>query len=65
MLVVGTSGTVQPAASLPFLAERAGALVIDVNPNRSEISWIAEFFLQGPGGEVLPKLLKALSTFNR
>lgn len=60
MLVVGTSGEVQPAASLPFHARRAGALVIDVNPDRDQIARIADIFLQGPGGEVLPRLVEAL-----
>jgi NAD-dependent deacetylase len=60
MLVVGTSGAVEPAASLPFHAARAGALVVDVNPDRDHIAAIAEIFLQGPGGRVLPRLVAAL-----
>lgn len=60
MLVVGTSGVVQPAASLPFVAARAGALVIDVNPERDEIAEEADIFLQGTGGTVLPALVAAL-----
>lgn len=60
MLVVGTSGVVQPAASLPYVAARAGALVIDVNPARDEIADLADIFLQGSGGAVLPKLVAAL-----
>ena len=61
MLVVGTSGEVQPAASLPFVAADAGALVVDVNPNRDQIAGIADIFLQGTGGEVLPGLAGALA----
>ncbi len=57
MLVVGTSGQVQPAASLPFAASDAGAYVIDVNPERDEIAYAANAFLQGPGGVKLPQLL--------
>jgi len=60
MLVVGTSGVVQPAASLPFVAAGAGALVVDVNPERDEIARVADIFLQGPGGVVLPRLVAAL-----
>lgn len=60
MLVVGTSGVVQPAASLPFVAAHTGALVIDVNPDRDEIADVADIFLQGPGGTVLPALVAAL-----
>jgi len=60
MLVVGTSGVVQPAASLPYIARHAGAAVIDVNPERDELADAAEWFLEGWGGEILPRLLAAL-----
>ena len=60
MLVVGTSGVVQPAASLPYLAARSGAQVIDVNPEPDEISEMAGIFLQGPGGVVLPQVVAAM-----
>jgi NAD-dependent deacetylase len=60
MLVAGTSGVVQPAASLPYAARDAGATVIDVNPDADELSTMADFFLRGPGGTVLPELLAAV-----
>ncbi len=60
MLVVGTSGVVQPAASLPYVAARTGALVVDVNPEPDEISDMADIYLQGKGGEILPRLLQAI-----
>jgi NAD-dependent deacetylase len=60
MLVVGTSGVVQPAASLPYLAAGSGAFVIDVNLEPDEIAPIAGLFLQGKGGEILPQLVAAL-----
>ena len=60
MLVVGTSGQVQPAASLPFVATRAGATVFDVNHDRDEIARVGDIFLQGTGGVVLPRLVTAL-----
>jgi NAD-dependent deacetylase len=63
MLVVGTSGLVQPAATVPLLATRTGAAVIDVNPLRDELSRVADVFLQGPGGEVLPRLVAAVQEF--
>lgn len=62
MLVVGTSGVVQPAASLPYLAARYGAKVIDVNPEPDEISQMADLFLRGPGGTVLPQVVAALKS---
>jgi NAD-dependent deacetylase len=59
-LVVGTSGVVQPAASLPYIAQDAGATVIDVNPEADEISGMADIYLRGKGGDVLPQLIKAV-----
>lgn len=60
MLVVGTSGVIQPAASMPYWAVKAGAKLIDVNPGEDEIGGAADVFLQGPSGEVLPRLVEAL-----
>lgn len=60
MLVVGTSGVVQPAASLPFVARQYGADVIEVNPQRSEVTRYASIYLQGSAAEVLPALFAAL-----
>ena len=41
-LVVGTSGVVQPAASLVDVAETFGARVIEVDPNPTELSHLAD-----------------------
>lgn len=60
MLVVGTSGVVQPAASIPLLAAQAGIPVIDVNPQPDELARSMTMFLQGRGGEVLPRLIEKL-----
>jgi NAD-dependent deacetylase len=60
MLVVGTSGVVFPAAAMPLLALQAGAVVIDVNPEKDALASRATVFLRGPGGTVLPELLAAV-----
>jgi NAD-dependent deacetylase len=60
MIVVGTSGYVQPAASLPFLAKENNAKVIDINIESTSISGIADVFLQGRAGEILPEVVKKL-----
>lgn len=44
-LVVGTSGVVEPAASLGFLALRGGAQVIEINPEPTPLSAAATLFL--------------------
>lgn len=58
MLVVGTSGYVQPAASFPFHAKQNNAKVIDINVEPTPISEIADVFLQGRAGDILPALIK-------
>ncbi len=57
MIVVGTSGLVYPAASLPMLAGSAGATVVEVNTEPSEITRFANIFLQGPAGQILPEIV--------
>ena len=56
MLVVGTSGLVWPAAELPLLARRAGAHVVEVNPEETELTGWVDTRVCGRSGEVLPVL---------
>ncbi len=56
-LVVGTSALVQPAATLPLVAKRQGAFVIEINPDRTPLSPSVDLSLLGPAGEILPQLL--------
>lgn len=60
MLVAGTSGAVQPAASLPVLAARAGATVIEINPQKSELTALARWHLAGSSAAWLPALAASL-----
>jgi NAD-dependent deacetylase len=58
LLSVGTSGLVEPAASLPFLALEAGAAVIEVNLDATPLTPRATLWLRGAAGEVLPRLVE-------
>lgn len=60
MLVCGTSGVVYPAAALPELARDRGALVVEVNPDATELSGVADVSLRGRAGDVLPELVAAV-----
>lgn len=60
MLVVGTSGVVQPAASLPFAAKQHGATIVEVNPEMTSITLIADWHLSGQAGAILPLIVAAL-----
>lgn len=55
MLVIGTSAIVQPAASLPLMAMRNGARLVEVNPAETPLSPYADQTLRGPAAEVLPQ----------
>jgi NAD-dependent deacetylase len=57
MLVVGTSGAVYPAAGLAFTAHQAGARVVVVNPEPSELDRVADVVLRGTAATLLPALL--------
>jgi NAD-dependent deacetylase len=56
-LSVGTSGLVEPAASLPFAALERGATVIEVNPQPTPLTPRAWVAFPGPAGEIMPRLV--------
>jgi NAD-dependent deacetylase len=55
---VGTSSLVYPAASLPYEALQHGAKVIEINPEETELTPHAHYFLRGPSGKILPALVE-------
>lgn len=57
---IGTSGLVQPAASLAYAAKNRGAAVVEVNMEPTPLTARADFFLQGKSGEILPALVAAV-----
>jgi NAD-dependent deacetylase len=57
---IGTSGVVQPAASLAFAAHNKGALVVEINAEPTPLTPKADYFLQGKSGEILPELVNAV-----
>ena len=61
LVVVGTSGVVQPAALLPHRARESGAVVIDINPAHGATAEIADLFLQGESGVILPRLVEEMA----
>ena len=56
---IGTSGLVEPAASLAHVALNHGAAVVEINPTTTSLTSRATFVLQGASGVVLPMLIKA------
>ena len=57
---IGTSGVVQPAASLAFAAHNRGAVVVEINAESTPLTTKADFFFQGKSGEILPELVKTV-----
>lgn len=60
LLTIGTSMLVQPAAWLPMSALEAGAQVIQINPEPTDLSSRAQFDLRGKAGEILPALIRSV-----
>jgi NAD-dependent deacetylase len=59
-LVIGSSGEVQPACQIPLLARNRGARIVEINPQPSNFTPIADVFLQGKATEVMVQLLGEL-----
>jgi len=59
MLVVGTSAEVWPAAALPRHAKAAGARLVEVNPEATPLSEVADDVLRARAGIALPALVAA------
>ena len=58
---IGTSGVVQPAASIPQVARQNGAYVVEINIEETVMSPQIDESLFGLSGEVLPQLVKHLA----
>ncbi len=57
---VGTSAVVQPAASVPLVAKRNGAVLVEINPEETPLSSYCDFVFRTSASEVLPGILSAL-----
>ena len=61
VLAVGTSATVRPASGLLWIAEAAGAKIVEINPTETKLTPLSEVSLRATAGQALPALLNALS----
>ncbi|MBV7293865.1 SIR2 family NAD-dependent protein deacylase [Corynebacterium sp. TAE3-ERU16] len=60
VVIVGTSGVVQPAASLPLLAVEAGVPVLEITPAPTELTRIADVSWSTTAARGLPALVDAV-----
>lgn len=57
MLVIGTSGVVQPAASMGLYAKEHGAFVAEINLEPTPYSRALSVSLQGKAGDLVPRVV--------
>jgi NAD-dependent deacetylase len=51
---------VEPAASLPLVALRNKAVVVEVNPEPTPVTRYAQFYFKEAAGKFLPELYSAI-----
>ncbi len=59
-MVVGTSGVVEPAASLPFIAANNNAYVVEINPQKTPITDITDLYISDPADKALQEIEKKI-----
>ena len=62
VLVIGSTMSVYPAAEFPMAARRRGAPMVIVNQGRTDHDRSAHVKINGPAGEIVPKIVDALVT---
>ena len=65
LLVIGTSGLVYPAADIPILAKKAGGILIEINPEPTPLTPLADLFLEGKAGQVMQELAEQVESIRR
>jgi NAD-dependent deacetylase len=61
VIIIGSTGEVTPASSIPPLAKQNGAKIIEINPERTLFTnSITDVFMQGKATEVMDKILIGL-----
>jgi NAD-dependent protein deacetylase/lipoamidase len=58
VLVIGTSSLVYPAAALPQVARAGGAFVVEVNPEATPLTPLADVSLRGTAASLVPALVE-------
>jgi len=60
LLVVGTSAVVSPVNTIPSIAKRNGAKIIEINKERTHLTdSLTDIFFQGSAGEIMPQIVEA------
>jgi len=57
LVSVGTSAVVYPAAEMPLIAKRAGATLVEINPEPTPLSDAYDVLLRGPATKMLAQIM--------
>jgi NAD-dependent deacetylase len=60
MILIGTSGTIYPAAGFPSTAKYRGAKLIEVNPYETPFTDMCEVILRAPAAESMPAVVEGI-----
>ncbi len=60
MICIGSSLEVQPAASIPYRAKWGKAIVIEINPEPTSLSFDADVSLRGNAAKLMPELVASV-----
>ncbi len=59
VMVIGTSGTVEPAASMGMVAKRKGACLVEINLEPTPFTTLYDTSILGKSGEILPMICES------
>ena len=59
VVIIGTSGVVYPAAGLPQVAKAAGARILEISPERTDLTQLADWSLRATAAEGAPAIVAA------
>jgi NAD-dependent deacetylase len=60
LFVIGTSGNVYPVASFPIIAKENDAYLVEINKEKTTISYMMDEILEGQAGVFLPKIVEII-----
>ena len=61
LLLIGSTGTVAPAANIPYLAKEHNCKIIEINTEPSAFTnTVSDIFLKGKAGEIMKSLLEKI-----
>jgi len=66
LLIIGTSAQVSPANTIPAVASRNNAAIIEINKEKTWLTdQITDIFLEGEAGEIITRLVEAIDEISK